>query len=335
MKRSHLTLDERYLIHACLVARFRPSEMASECRRSYSAIYMECRRGANAAGIYCPHRGQRKADAARARSVANAPAKSAEFWQHVGTQLKGGHSPEQISGRRKLLGVSATPTNPATPSTSATPATLANISIQAIYDAVKRYGWRTHLYSVRVRRRLKRPASRPYTGRAKRIAERAAEVLTRIKLGDWEADCALGKKRDRQRTIVLVERQSLYEQLVLLPRCNAKLTAKLIAKALACCGLPFNSVATDRGSEFAAMGDVFPDKAYVCDAYQPNQRGTNENQIGRLRADLPKGASMDSLTQAKLNKIQHKHNHTPRKCLGFLTPYEVAFNCPPLLAFRT
>lgn len=323
MKRSHLTLDERYLIHACLVAQFRPSEIASECGRSYSAIHVECQRGANAAGIYCPHRGQRQADAARARSVANAPAKSAEFWQHVGTQLKGGHSPEQISGRRKLLG------------DPATPATLANISIQAIYDAVKRYSWAPHLHSVRVRRRLKRPASRPYAGRAKRIAERASDVLTRIELGNWEADCALGKKRDRQRTIVLVERQSLYEQLVLLPRNNAKLTAKLIAKALACSGLPFNSVTTDRGSEFAAMGDVFPDKAYVCDAYQPNQRGTNENQIGRLRADLPKGASMDGLTQAKLNKIQYKHNHTPRKCLGFLTPYEVAFNCPPLLAFRT
>ena len=183
---------------------------------------------------------------------------------------------------------------------------------------MKRYAWHQQLYSARVRRRLKRPAKRPYTGRAKRIGERAAEVLTRIELGDWEADCALGKKRDLKRIIVLVERQSLYEALVLLPRHNAKLTAQLIAKTFARSTLPFNTVTTDRGTEFAAMGDVFPDKAYVCDAYRPNQRGTNENQIGRLRADLPKGASMDNLTQAKLNKIQYKHNHTPRKCLGFL-----------------
>ena len=98
----------------------------------------------------------------------------------------------------------------------------------------------------------------------------------------------------------------------------------MMAKALARSGLPFNTVTTDRGSEFAATGDAFPDKAYVGDPHQPNQRGTNENQIGRLRADLPKGMSMDKLTQAKLNKIQHKHKHTPRKCLGFRTPYEVA-----------
>ena len=63
--------------------------------------------------------------------------------------------------------------------------------------------------------------------------------------------------------------------------------------------------------------------------------GTNENQIGRLRADLPKGQSMDKLTQAQLTRIQDKDNHTPRKCLGFLTPHEVAFNRPPRVAFRT
>ncbi len=195
--------------------------------------------------------------------------------------------------------------------------------------------WTPYLYRARVRRLRKRLAPRPWQGKSVSIHQRDPEVRLRIVMGDWEADCALGKKRDHQRTLVLVERQSLYEQLVLLPNGTAKVTAQLMKKALLSSGLPFRSVTTDRGSEFSTVGEMFPDKAYVCDAYQPNQRGTNENQIGRLRADLPKGQSMDKLTQAQLRQVQDKHNHTPRKCLGYLTPHEVAFSCPPRIAFRT
>lgn len=317
MKRTHLTLDERYLIHACLVARWSMNEIAAEVSRHRSTLYAEIRRGHNKAGHYCPHHAQRSSDAARAASVANAPCKSAAEWAKVGTQLKGGHSPEQISGRRQLL-------HDACP-----------ISPQAIYNATVRNNWTHHLYRSRVRRLLKRPAPRPWQGTAKSVHERDPEVHLRIGIGDWEADCALGKKRDKQRTLVLVERQSLYEQLVLLPNGTAKATAQRLKKALLGSGLPFRSVTTDRGSEFSTLGAMFPDQAYACDAYQPNQRGTNENQIGRLRADLPKGQSRDKLTQARLTRIQDKHNHTPRKCLGFLTPHEVAFNCSPRVAFRT
>jgi transposase, IS30 family len=317
MKRTHLTLDERYLIHACLVAQLSMNDMAAELNRHRSTLHAEIRRGRNPAGHYCPLHAQRGSESARALSVANAPRKSAAEWDKVEAQLKGGHSPEQISGRRQLL-------HDACP-----------ISPQAIYNATVRNDWTHHLYRSRVRRLLKRPAPRPWQGKSTSIHQRDPEVYLRIALGDWEADCALGKKRDQQRTLVLVERQSLYEQLVLLPNGTAKVTAQRMKKALLGSGLPFRSVTTDRGGEFSTLGDMFPDKAYVCDAYQPNQRGTNENQIGRLRADLPKGQSMDTLTQAQLTRIQYKHNHTPRKCLGFLTPHEVAFRCPPRVAFRT
>jgi transposase, IS30 family len=293
MKRTHLTLDERYLIHACLVAQLSMNDMAAELNRHRSTLHAEIRRGRNPAGHYCPLHAQRGSESARALSVANAPRKSAAEWDKVEAQLKGGHSPEQISGRRQLL-------HDACP-----------ISPQAIYNATVRNDWTHHLYRSRVRRLLKRPAPRPWQGKSTSIHQRDPEVI-----------CAL-------------HWASLYEQLVLLPNGTAKVTAQRMKKALLGSGLPFRSVTTDRGGEFSTLGDMFPDKAYVCDAYQPNQRGTNENQIGRLRADLPKGQSMDTLTQAQLTRIQYKHNHTPRKCLGFLTPHEVAFRCPPRVAFRT
>ena len=316
MKRLHITLDERYLIHDCIVAQLNLTQLSLEVGRHRTTLAAELKRGCDATGQYCPHRAHRDALQARRRSVANAPCKPPEEWDKAFAQLKDGYSPEQISGRRALLGDKCA------------------ISTQAIYDAVARVGLESHLYRYKIRAHLQRPAPRPWHGVAAPIQERAEDANLRIEFGHWEGDCAIGKKKDKMRTLVLVERQSLYELLVLLPSGIANVTTAMMKRALDSSGLPYLSITTDRGSEFSQTGVVFKDKAFVCDAYQPNQRGTNENQLGRLRAELPKGHSMDKLTQAQLSRIQDKHNHTPRKCLGYLTPYEVAFKCPPRVAIR-
>ena len=116
---------------------------------------------------------------------------------------------------------------------------------------------------------------------------------------------------------------------------RTKLPGGLRAKSMHACkqwGQAFQSVPTDRGWEFSALGDVLEGKVYVCDPHQPIQRGTNENQIGRLRAELPEGVSMNKLSAAKLKQIENKHNNTPRKALGYRSPFEVAFNRSPNVA---
>lgn len=314
---SPLTLEERYLIHAGFVAKLPFTDIADELGRHRSAIHDEYHRGRDWSGQYCPHRAQRHRDAASARSAANGRHKSEADWQGIKQQIKQGWSPEQISGRRTLC---QHPTR---------------VSFQAIHRAAKRYGWVKWLYTARLRKQLKRPARRPWNGSAQSIHKRAKDVLSRIDIGHWEADTAVGKKKDMKRLLVMIERQSLYMQLGLLRRIEAELTAQLMKRRLDSCGIPFESVTTDRGTEFRTTGDVMAGKAFVCDPHAPNQRGTNENQIGMLRVDLPKGVSMDNLTPAKLTRLEEKYNHRPRKCLGFLTPYEVAFNCPPLVGTRT
>ena len=315
MSGSPLTLEERYLIHAGFVAHLPFAEIATALGRHRSVIYDEYARGSDSRGGYCPHRAQRHRDAASARSAANAPRKPAAQWDQVKQQLKRGWSPERISGRRALL-------------------QEAKVSFQAIYAAAAQNGWSKWLYTALIRRHLKRPARRPYTGTAQSIHERAKAVLARLDIGHWEADTAIGKKKDQMRTLVMIERQTLYMQLALLTRVEARRTARIMKRRLDNSGIAFETVATDRGGEFWATGEVMTGKAYVCDPNAPNQRGTNENQIGMIRADLPKGVSMDGLTHAKLRRIQEKYNHMPRKCLGFLTPYEVAFNCPPRVGTR-
>lgn len=314
---SPLTLEERYLIHAGFVAKLSFAVIADDLARDRSVIYDEYHRGRDAAGIYCPHRAQRHRNAASACSAANARSKPDEVWREIKGLIKQGWSPEQISGRRALL------EHPAP------------VSFQAIHVAAKRNGWVKWLHTARLRRHLKRPARRLWNGSVQSIHKRAKEVQSRVDIGHWEADSAVGKKKDVKRLLVMVERQSLYLQLGLLSRIEAELTAQLMKRRLDTCGIPFESVTTDRGIEFRTTGEVMAGKAFVCDPHAPNQRGTNENQIGMLRVDLPKGVSMERLTQAKLRRLEDKYNHRPRKCLGFLTPHEVAFSCPPLVGTRT
>lgn len=317
MSGTALTLDERYLIHAGTVAKLRVADIANQLRRHRSSIYDELLRGANSAGEYCAHRGQQARIVASALSAANVVGKPLAEWRGVKASLEKGWTPEQICGRRVFL----------------QSATL--ISFQAIYAATKRHGWEDLLPMARTRRNLKRPARRPWNGSARPIQERDPDVSMRHQIGNWEADTMIGKKKDKQRLLVICERQSLYMNLALLKGAEAIPTARTMKRRLDGNGIAFMSVTTDRGSEFRATGEILGSKAFVCDAYAPNQRGTNENQIGMLRRDLPKGMTLDNLTSAAVRKIENKYNHTPRKCLGFRTPSEVVFGCPPRVGTRT
>jgi transposase, IS30 family len=53
------------------------------------------------------------------------------------------------------------------------------------------------------------------------------------------------------------------------------------------------------------------------------QKGGIENAIGRLRQLLPTKIHPSQLTQKNIDALVQRHNHTPRKCLGFLTPAEI------------
>ncbi len=309
MKRPDLTLEERYLIHHAALAGFNQAETARMLRRSASCINTELKRG-QVRGRYCPHAAQRRHDAARWRCGQNAPGKSAALWAQVKRGLKAGYTPDEIAGRLVHKKRSE------------------RLCSQAIYRGIQRYQWGKWLKSSQRRRHLPRPARRPYQGRAQPIGRRGEAAALRHEMGHIEADSMLGKRQDRKQVIVMVDRQSLYTALILVVQKRARRVAGQIQRHLASWGLPFESITTDRGWEFTALGDVFPDKAYVCDPHQPNQRGTNENQIGRLRIDLPKGVSMNNLRTVKLKRVADKHNHTPRKALGYRTPFEVAFNRP-------
>jgi len=303
------TRAERYQLFELNLAGLTVEEMIRHLRRSRSCLYDEFLRGGGRSD-YCPERAQHDRDEAVQRSAANHPTKLAAIQREVVDRLKQDWSPEQIAGRARLLGQE-------------------QYSTSGMYRMIVRNHLEGLLRRAQCRKDMPRPASRPYGGNAKPIRYRPKEVHDRIERGHWEADTAVGRRKDRSRLMLSIERQTEYVVCHKLPRVNAKRVASLLRRDLAESDLPFATITTDRGVEFSKLGDALPNQAYVCDPHQPNQRGSNENAIGLLRQYFPKGKSLDNVKSAKLRKAQDKLNHRPRKSLGYRTPHEVMFDIDP------
>jgi len=81
----------------------------------------------------------------------------------------------------------------------------------------------------------------------------------------------------------------------------------------------------DNGSENADHKQITQSlgmDVYFCHAYHSWEKGTNENTNGRVRRYIPKGVSIDAIDEKTIQLIEWQLNTTPRKCLGFRTPYE-------------
>jgi IS30 family transposase len=61
---------------------------------------------------------------------------------------------------------------------------------------------------------------------------------------------------------------------------------------------------------------------WFCDAYASWQKGGVENANGRLRRWLPRQIDIDKVSDDEIQDIILTANLTPRKCLGFKTPFQ-------------
>jgi IS30 family transposase len=156
------------------------------------------------------------------------------------------------------------------------------------------------------------------------IRDRPVEIEDRAVPGHWEGDLLFGDANSQIAT--LVERQTRYVMLVKVARKDTETVVNALIKHAH--KLPqqlYQSLTWDRGKEMAAhkrftlATDV---QVYFCDPQHPWQRGSNENTNGLLRQYFPKGMSLASYSQAKLNAVARKLNERPRKTLNYQTPAE-------------
>ena len=144
---------------------------------------------------------------------------------------------------------------------------------------------------------------------------------------DWEADLIFFKNNLSQNSIVIVERKSRLTSLIYNPSKHSDGTIARIEREVERLIVPVKSRTFDRGREFTEhqwLNDKGID-TYFCAPYSPWQKGSVENMNWRIRRFLPKKHKLAEMNQKILDNVETLLNNTPRKCLGFLTPYEAFF----------
>jgi IS30 family transposase len=93
------------------------------------------------------------------------------------------------------------------------------------------------------------------------------------------------------------------------------------------------TITSDNGREFA-LHEWIAEKLnldfYFAHPYASWERGTNENTNGLIRQYIPKDRNLSTLTTEEELFIMDRLNLRPRKCLDFLTPFEVFFLHQPV-----
>lgn len=325
MKYKQLTQQERYTIATLKWCGVSIPDIARIVGRHRSTIWREFKRNATRHdGHYRAQKAQFYTNARRRNSRRNRHFYE-EQWQIVAQMLRLKISPEQISGYLRRHDV-------------------LNISYQTIYryvseDRARRGSLYKHLrHGLKQRRKIYR--STDFRGRmqGKRlIDERPPGAHNRSRTGHWEIDTVIGRHGTKPCILTMVERKTGYVLIGKLTARTSQQTNKRMIKLIATSGHDFKTITADNGTEFHSYKDVEDAtgaRFYFARPYHSWERGSNENTNGLIRQYLPKGTSMESLTQKRCDEIAAKLNNRPRKRYGYRTPAELLCGDPPPLHFK-
>ncbi len=326
MKRyQQITLEEREIIYGMLSQGKTLRSIGKKLGRSHTSISRELRRNIKYGNEYfkneyLPCKAQKLADKRKIKQRYKAPLKNPSIFLYVRTHLRvDGWSPEVIAGKLKLDH----------PGSSICPETI----YQYIYDK-KRTTKKMQLQQYLVLGRKKRMKQNGRSvQRHSKIPEavsidlRPSIVTRRRQVGHWETDNIIGKQTDDTALSVTVERVTRVTLLTKLS--DRKSVTKTLALVTRLGGYPValrKTLTADNGSENTNHQEITKAtnmQVYFCHAYHSWEKGTVENTNGRIRRYIPKGVSIDTLTDEYIAALENKLNNTPRKCLNYLTPYEM------------
>ena len=186
----------------------------------------------------------------------------------------------------------------------------------------------THLGSGSSRIAAKDPARAPA---GESIEKRPAEVKDREEFGHWEMDTVYsGKKKSTVALLVLTERKTRNENIIVVPDRRAETTVRAInalERKLGAekFGIIYKSITVDNGSEFALADQLEQScitgdkrtKVYYCHPYSSWERGSNENVNGMIRRRHPKGTDFSKVTAEEIAATENWINSYPRKIFGY------------------
>jgi transposase, IS30 family len=316
----YLDREERYELARLRESGLSIRQVAARMGRAPSTVCRELARNADPrTGGYQPERAHRLAWERQRRPKPSRLSARPVLRAAVQQLLDRRYSPEQVSGRLKVL----------YPGGAAM-----QVSHETIYQSIYVYPRGQLRRELTAGLRTGRVTRRRRGGRDKRgrivdavpIGQRPAEVEGRLVPGHHEGDLIMGSRASNSAVGTIVERTTGY--LTLLPL-HAGHDSATVADAVIehMSQLPpwfARTLTWDRGVEMAQHKRISAAgiQVYFADPHAPWQRGSNENINGLLREYLPKGTDLRPCTPAQLQAIAAELNDRPRKRLGFRTPAE-------------
>ncbi len=172
------------------------------------------------------------------------------------------------------------------------------------------------MVNIRKRTRTKTTVNKKTLGKS--IEERPETVNNRSEFGHWEIDLVLGKKTKGEAVVMtLVERQTRFALACKLPNKEAKTINEAVQDLIK--RYPIASITADNGSEFSLLSELTDIEVYFAHPYSSHERGSNKNFNGLLREFLPKGKSLNPLTDEELAQYLSAINERPRRLHHYKT----------------
>ena len=315
-KYSHLSLEEREKLYAWRQQGVSFREIGLRLKRSHTSLSREINRNAKYGSTYIPCRAHKRSVKRGQKQRQQAPLKNTTTILYVREKLRQKWSPETIAGRLPINYPGET------------------IDDETIYRYIyhpknkRRKLWQQlpHARKRRMKkngRSVKRDSKIP---NAVSIDRRPKIIGKRITIGHWESDNMEGVRTDKTAVSATVERLTRFTLLSKVAGKRAASKTAAVTYRLGVFPKKFRKTITvDNGSENTNHPDIrrtLNMSVYFCHAYHSWEKPTVENTIGRVRRYIPKGTSVDLVTDQQLKTIEDAMNNTPRKCLDFMTPYE-------------
>ena len=164
----------------------------------------------------------------------------------------------------------------------------------------------------------------------KSIEERPEAIDMRKEFGHWEIDSVLGKKGEKEATVIaLTERKYRKSIWLKVEDHSTESVDKALNELLKNFGEKssevFKTITADNGSEFANLSRLEAKGigVYFTHPYTSCEKGTVERHNRMLRRFIPKGKSIDDYTADEIMIFADIINGLPRKFLGYQTPDEL------------
>lgn len=314
MKKSHLTLDQRYEIQHQREAGKSQTAIASLIGKHKSVICRELKRNTNPKGRYIA---RQAADVAEIRKERlRRPRKlTAQMEKEIRGNLTGHQwSPEQIKGRFAKEGLSM-------------------VSHERIYQLIrkdKKEGGELYKHTRHRLKHRKRPIGGKHIVIKDKVSidERPAVINDKMRFGDWEIDTIVGEG-NKGAIVTIVERQTGFLFMKKLPEGKA---ASGLATAVIELLMPYKSVihsiTSDNGTEFAdhkTIAKKLNAGFFFAHPYSSWERGLNEYTNKLIRQYIPKKQTFDEYHDQHIKDIQYKINQRPRKKLQYENPKHVFY----------